>query len=197
LARKLAVAAVLLLAAAFMIPAVLAQPAATMSLDVTSVNPVGQCAEPAPNDPAQLWEVSTHITVHNTTSNAITLRDTEFWVRFSDPTGGANQTQTDVSVVDYSGFSQGTQIAADDTRTFDPVLRVWLPCDATQASMFAGMHIVGSDTQFVASGVFIDNATPVPVQSTGAFGIALIIGVAGVLAQRLGRKPRPILDGHR
>jgi hypothetical protein len=195
MARKLAVTAVLLLAAAFMIPGVLAQPAATMRLDVTSVRPVGGCAEPAPNDPAQLWEVSTHITVHNTSANSITLRDSEFWVRFDDPTGGANQTQMDVSVVDYNGFSQGTQIAADDTRTFDPVLRVWLPCDATKAVMFAGMHIVGSDTQFAANGVFIDNATPVPVESTGAFGIALIIGIAGVLAQRLGRRPKPILDG--
>ena len=195
LARKLAVAAVLLLAGAFMIPAVLAQPAATMSLDVTTVRPIGECAEPAPNDPAQLWEVSTHITVHNTSSNTITLRDSEFWVRFSDPTGGDNQTQTDVSVVDYDGFSQGTQIAPDDTRTFDPVVRVWLPCDATKAVLFGGMHIVGSDTQFVGSGTFIDNATPVPVESTGAFGIALIVGIAGVLAQRLGRRPKPILDG--
>ncbi len=197
MARKLAVAAVLVLAAAFMIPAVLAQPAATMNLGVTSVRPIGECAEPAPNDPAQLWEVSTHIAVHNTSANTITLRDSEFWVRFDDPTGGANQTQNDVSVVDYSGFSQGAQIAPDDTRTFDPVLRVWLPCDATKATMVGGMHIVGSDTQFVASGIFIDNATPVPVQSTGALGIAIIIGVAGLLAQRLGRKPRPILDGRR
>jgi len=196
-ARKLAVAAVLLLAAAFMIPAVLAQPAATMNLSISGVQPVGDCAEPAPNDPAQLWEVSTHITVHNTSGSTITLRDSEFWVRFSDPTGGANQTQNDVSVVDYSGFTQGAQIAADDTRTFDPVLRVWLPCDATKADMFAGMHIVGSDTQYVASGTFIDNATPVPVESTGAFGIALIIGVSGVLAQRLGRRPKPILSGPR
>ena len=43
----------------------LPQPAATMTLDVSSVRTVGACAEPAPNDPAQLWEVSTHITVHN------------------------------------------------------------------------------------------------------------------------------------
>lgn len=191
--RKLVVGAVLLMAAALMIPTVFAQPAATMTLDVTGVRAVGDCAEPAPNDPAQLWEVSTHITVHNNSSSTITFRDTEFWVRFSDPVGGPNQTQNDVSVVDYSGFVQGTEIAPNDTKTFDPVLRVWLPCDATSAQMFAGLHIVGSDTQIVANGTFIDSATPVPVEPTGAFGIALIIGISGLLALRLGRRPRPIL----
>ena len=191
--RKLVVGAVMLMAAAFMIPAVFAQPAANMTLDVSGVQAVGECAEPAPNDPAQLWQVTTHITVHNNTGASITIRDTEFWVKFSDPVGGANQTQTDVSVVDYSGFVPGTEIAADDTRTFDPVIRVYLPCDATSAQIFAGLHIVGSDTQIVANGTFIDSGTPVPVEPTGALGVSLILGIAGLMALRLGRKPKPIM----
>jgi len=192
--RKLVVGAVLLMAAALMIPAVFAQPAATMTLDVSGVRAVGECAEPAPNDPAQLWEVTTHITVHNNSGSTITFRDTEFWVKFSDPTGGSNQTQNDVSVVDYSGFVPGTEVAPSDTKTFDPVLRVYLPCDATSAQIFAGLHIVGSDTQISASGTFIDSGTPVPAEPTGAFGITLILGAAGFLAMRLGRRPKPILS---
>jgi hypothetical protein len=188
--------AIVALAAALVIPAVLAQPAVSSSLDVTSVRLATECSEPAPDDPAQLWEVNTTVTVHNNTSSVVTIRDTEFWARFSDPTGGANQTQNDVSVVDYGGFTAGTQIGPDETKTFNPVLRVWLPCDATHADMFAGLHINGSDTQYVASGTFIDSATPVPVQPTGAFGIAVVIGVAGFLAQRLGRRPKPIAASH-
>lgn len=192
--RKLVVGAVLLMAAAFMIPAVFAQPAATLRLDVSGVRAVGDCAEPAPDDPAQLWEVSTHITVHNNSGATITFRDTSFWVRFSDPTGGSNQTQTDVSVVDYSGFVPGTEVPSGDTRTFDPVLRVYLPCDTTSAQMFAGLHIVGSDTQYAANGAFIDTGTPVPVEPTGALGISLVLGVAGLMGMHLRRRPKPIFE---
>jgi hypothetical protein len=181
-----------MLVAALVIPAVLAQPAVDVSLAVTGVRLVQECTQPVPNDPATLWEVSTHITVHNNTSSAVTFRDTEFWVKYSDPTV-SNAIQNDVSVVDYGGFVYGTQIAPQDSKTFDPVLRVWLPCDATTATMFAGLHLVGSDTQYSGGGTFIDAATPVPAGPTGVFGLALLVGSAGFLAQRLGRRPKPLL----
>jgi hypothetical protein len=190
--RKLAVASVVLLAAAFLVPKVLAQPAVDVNVGISGVRLVGECSQPAPNDPAQLWEVSTHIAVHNNTGSTVTFRDTEFWVKYSGPTA-SNQIQTDVSVVDYGGFVAGAQVPSQETSTFDPVLRVSLPCDTTTADMFAGLHIVGNDTQFVGSGTFIDGATPVPAGPTGVFGLAFLVGTAGFLAQRLGRRPKPLL----
>lgn len=184
---KIALAAVALLGLAFVFPA-LAAPSVDLTLEVESAQLAADCTAENTED----WEVAAQISVLNTSEETVTFESTGFSARFN--AGGGAQTTNDVSVISSGGFEPGTQVGPGETEVFDPVVRVTLPCDVASAELFGELVIVGRDKRFVDSDAFIEGGTPVPVGPTGIIGIASILGVAGLLAQRLGRKPRAIVS---
>jgi hypothetical protein len=188
--KKVAVGAVGLLAAAFVLP-VLAQPSVDLTVDVDSVALAEVCTSEGGGDPFQTWEVALSVQVTNTADEVAHFDRTGYYVKFRTP-AGASQIGYDVTVVDADRFQQGEEVAARGTGTYGPVVRVTIPCDATAADVFATLDLQGRDKTYVDGAPFLENGTPVPLGPTGALGIAAMVGAVGLLALRLGRKPRSI-----
>jgi hypothetical protein len=182
--KKLGIVAVVLLTAAFVYPA-LARPSVDVGVDTEDVQLVQECA-----DGFQTWQVSQQVSVHNTSEDTVTLESTGFFAKFTTP-GNPQQYQNDVRVLDFGGFVPGAQIAQNGRGVYHPVVQVSLPCDTSGAGMFAKLTLVGRDKTYTDGDTFVDAETPVPVAPTGIFGIAVILGAAGLLMQRLNRRPRP------
>src|SRR5439155_8027054 len=132
--------------------------------------------------------VSMNVKVSNGSETTVTFKDTEFWAKYSSASGGSNQIQSDVTVVDFGGFVAGTQLARGESKTFTPVVQVSLPCDTQGADMFAGLHLVGRDKQYLDGSTFTGGSTPVPTGAAGGLGIAALVAVGAVVAQRLRRQ---------
>ena len=184
--KKTALLALALLAAAFVVPA-LALPSVDVNLEVLSAGLAGGCS-----NGSQTWEVSSEIGVHNTSEETVTFESTGFSVRFNS--GSGNSGTGDVGVASSDGFDAGAQVEPGATRSFHPVVHATLPCDARSADLVAQLTIVGRDKAYSDTDPFIEGGTPVPVGPTGILGIAVLLGAAGFLGQRLGRKPRPIIS---
>jgi hypothetical protein len=183
--KKIALAALALLGAAFVIPA-LALPSVEVNLEVLSAALVGECT-----DGSQTWEVSSQVSVHNTSAETATFESTDFSAKFNR--GGGNLGVTDdISVVSSGAFESGAQIEPGATSIFNPVVHVTLPCDVRSANLYAQLTLVGRDKIYSGADEFIEGGTPVPVGPTGILGIAVLLGAAGFLGQQLGRRPRPI-----
>jgi hypothetical protein len=188
--KRIVVAAVV--SAAFVLAPFAARPASSAPaveshLDIVSAQLVQDC-----DGTAQVWEVGGEITVENTSDETATFEWTDFWAQ-ARSAGSTRPTLSDIEVVDSGGFDAGAQIDARGTSVFGPVVRVTNPCDTTSASLYAQVKLEGNDTVFGCGSAFIQAGTAVPVGPTGILGIAVMLGGAGVLAQRLGTRPRSTL----
>ena len=186
--KKLLVGGCILLAVAFVYPA-LAAPSVDLAVDVRSVGLVGECSSSGGGDPLQTWEIALNAVVQNTSEEPVTFASTGYFVKFNNP-NGSNQQSHDISVVDPGGFVAGEEVDPGASETYGPVVRASVPCDATAADIFATLNLVGRDKTYVDGASFLDNGTPVPLGPTGALGIALALGAVGLLSQRLGRRPK-------
>jgi hypothetical protein len=188
--KKIALAAMTLLLVAFVYPA-LAIPSVDMHLTVMSADLAGGCS-----GGAQMWNVASEITVQNTSEQTVTFESTDFWSDFTTP-GSPGQRQDDVSASSADGFQAGTTIDPNATSTFHPQVQVSLPCDTSGANLFGGLKLAGRDKFYSASDAFIEGGTPVPVGPTGILGIAVVLGIAGLLGQGLSRRPKPFAGERR
>lgn len=167
-----------------------AAPSVESHLEVVSAQLVQECS-----GGTQVWEVAGEIRVDNTSEETATFEWTDFWAQ--SRAGSSRPVQNDVDVIDAGGFVAGAEIEAGGTEFFRPVVRVANACDTTNASLYAQVKLVGSDTIFGCGSAFIEGGTAVPVGPTGILGIAVILGVAGVLAHRLDTRPRSVVPGSR
>ncbi len=181
--RKLIVASGVLLAAAVVVP-VMARVSVTIGAETQSVQLLHGCI-----DGSQLWQVTTRVTVKNASADDAVFNSNSFWTKFTTR-GNPGQIQDQVTVVNADGFAPGTIVRSGESDTFEPTLQVEIPCDTSGASMFAGVHLNGSDKLYLAGDPFLNSGTPVPSGPVGVFGIALIAAITGLLALRLGRKGR-------
>jgi hypothetical protein len=181
--RKLIVGAVAMLAAAVVYP-VMARVSVTMTVQTLSAQLVGSCA-----NGSQVWQVADDVKVDNSSSDTATYQTTGFFTKFAQP-GNPGQIQNNVTVIDAGGFVPGAYVSPGATGDYKPVLQVTLPCDASDASMFAETTLVGGTKTYQAGDPFLQSGTPVPVGATGIFGLAIVIAALGLLGQRLSRRPR-------
>ena len=188
--KKLCAVALVLIGAAFVVPA-LAQPSVDLAVDVESVSLVSDCASAGGGDPTQTWQVALSVAVTNTAEDVARFASSGFFAKFNNP-DGSGQTINDIEVVDAGGFVSGEEVPAGSTETFHPVVRVALPCDATGASMFATLNLEGRSKTYVDGAEFVASGTPVPLGPTGVFGIALVLACVAFLFQRLGRRPKAL-----
>jgi hypothetical protein len=187
--RKLLIAGIALVIGAVVVFPVFALPSVNVTTEVLGAHLVGSCS-----NGTQTWEVPLSVSVENTSEESAVLESTNFFAKFSQP-GNTGQVNNDITIVDAGGFVPGASTDPGTTSTYDPVVQTSIPCDATNASMFAALEIVGRDKIYLDGDAFIAEGTPVPNGATGVFGIAVLLGVAGVLAQRLGRRSRPLTVG--
>jgi hypothetical protein len=186
--KKVVVGAMVLGVAALVLP-VIALPSVEVNTDVQNVQLVGECASEGGADPMQTWEIALSVTVTNTNGEPAKFAQTGFYAKFNSPSGPGQISNT-ISVVDPGGFVPGEEIPTDGgSRTYSPIVRATIPCDATSAVIFATLVLEGRDKTYQDGATFLDAGTPVPLGPTGVLGIAFMVGAAGLLAQRLGRRP--------
>ena len=184
--RRLVLVSGLLLAIGVVVP-VMARVPLTMSLKTQSARVLGSCREGA-----QAWQVTSIVKLRNGGGSPAVVRDTRMWVTYTTDRHGDAGGRRDVTVLRNGSLVSGARLPSRSTRTFQPAVRLTLPCSATTASLFSDITVVGDDDRYAASDPFIDAGTPVPSGAVGILGIAVIAAIAGLLALRLGPHGRPI-----
>jgi len=171
--------------ALLMKPALAANVSVSVKTTITGAQLLADCSG---GTSSQRWQVSMNVRVSNGSETTVTFQDTEYWAKFTSTSGGSNQIQNDITVVDSGGFVAGTQLARGESRDFTPVVQVSLPCDTKAGDMFAALHLVGNDKQYSDGNTFIGGSTPVPVGATGGVGIAVLVTVGALVSRRRHRR---------
>ena len=128
------------------------KPSVSIATTISGAQLLQGCSQGAS---AETWQVSLSVKVRNDSEGPVTFKDTEYWAKYTSASGGSNQIQPNITVVNSGGFVAGTQLARNQTRVFTPVVQVSLPCDTKGADMFAGLHLVGNAKQYSDGNTFI------------------------------------------
>ena len=89
-----------------------------------------------------------------------------------------------LAVYESGGFDNGFSLNPGETKVFHARVRADIPCDATNAEFIAEMKVSGDRRNYAAGDFFLEDATPVPSGAIGLVGVAGVIGVGLVLANR-------------
>ncbi len=129
------------------------------------------------------WEVEADVEVYNPTTTAKFATLTDFDVQYETPTE-AEVYQPNVAVYESGGFDNGFSLNPGETKVFHARVRADIPCDATNAEFIAEMKVSGDRRNYAAGDFFLEDATPVPSGAIGLIGVAGVIGVGLLLANR-------------